>query len=215
VLGVDILDINKQFLDESTRQLCNEKCRHKFTFAKIDGKVGLSFKNEFDLAISWSAAEHIENFQNITDQIYRSLKNHGLFFLQTYPLWKSAWGHHLFEWLPPYYHLNHSFKEIFEHLEKMKEVPIATELKNGELTRELKEILLDRNMSQAEWLLLCKETLLSCNQITVQEILRMIEKSGFVISKVKLITSTSHLPNFATDILDSLVDGIILLAYKP
>lgn len=215
ILGVDLKGLDYQFLKHSTDDQCTPECRHKFSFLQIDPNKGMSFEDEFDLAISWSAAEHIMDFQGVSDDVFRSLKKHGLFFLQTYPLWISAWGHHLFEWLPRYFHLNHSMKEMFDHLSKMEKVPSPLKLKNGEETDNLNSILQDKNIDRDYWLKSCKEVLESCNQISIQEIQTMLERSGFVISKVELITSTSHLPSFKVNILESLIDGVKLVAYKP
>jgi SAM-dependent methyltransferase len=215
VLGVDLKELDYEFLNLSTDGQCNPECRHKFTFLKIDPNKRMRFKDRFDLAISWSAAEHIMDFQGTTNDVFRSLKKHGLFFLQTYPLWNSAWGHHLFEWLPRYFHLDHSEEEIIDHLSKMEKVPIPLRLKNGEETDNLNSILQDKNISRDYWFEMCKEVLESCNQISIQDIQIMLEKSGFVIAKVQLITSTSHLPSLKINMLDCLVDGVKLLAYKP
>jgi len=215
VLGVDILELDDDFLTNATEKLCDSNCKHKFSFSKINKNLGINYDEEFDLAISWSAAEHIIDFQSTCNQVFRSLKKNGLFFLQTYPLWNSAWGHHLFEWLPRYFHLNHTVLEMVQHLSKIVNVPNPIELKNGTCTDDLSLILQDRNLSKTSWLNKCEELLASCNQITIQEIESMLENSGFVISKVELITSTSHLPEIGTKLLDSLIDGVKLLAYKP
>ena len=215
VLGVDLKDIDYQFLKQSTDGLCNPDCHHQFTFQKIEHGSRINFESKFDLAISWSAAEHIMDFQGTCDDVYRSLKTHGLFFLQTYPLWNSAWGHHLFEWLPKYFHFDHSMEEMLDHLTEMDKVPSPLKLKNGEETDSLNSILEDRNISKGFWLEMCREVLQSCNQISIQNIQTILEKSGFVISKAELMTSTSHLPSSKTNMLESLIDGVKLLAYKP
>lgn len=215
VLGVDLKELDYQFLELSTDGQCTPACRHQFSFLKIDPKKRMSFHDEFDLAISWSAAEHIMDFQGTSDDVFRSLKKHGLFFLQTYPLWNSAWGHHLFEWLPRYFHLDHSMKEMLAYLSKMEKVPSPLKLKNGQETDNLNSILQDKSISRDNWFEMCKEVLESCNQISIQNIQAMMEKSGFVISKVELMTSTSHLPSPKVNMVDSLIDGVKLLAYKP
>ena len=215
VLGVDLKDIDYQFLKQSTSGICNPDCRHQFTFLRIEPDSRITFEDKFDLAISWSAAEHIMDFQGTSDDVYRSLKKHGVFFLQTYPLWNSGWGHHLFEWLPRYFHLNHSIEELLDHLSKMDKVPSPLKLKNGEETDTLNIILEDRNISRGYWFEMCSEVLRSCNQISIQDVQTMLEKSGFVISKVELITSPSHLPSSQANMLESLIDGVKLVAYKP
>jgi len=215
VLGVDVLELDQVFLANATEKLCNSNCKHRFSFSKITENEGINYFEEFDLAVSWSAAEHIMDFQIASNQVFNSLKRNGLFFLQTYPLWNSAWGHHLFEWLPRYFHLNHSIPEIIQHLNEIINVPNPVKLKNGIFTVDLNLILQDRNTTKTLWLRKCEEVLLSCNRITIQEIESKLIKSGFIISKVELITSTSHLPEIRTNFLDSLIDGVKLLAYKP
>jgi hypothetical protein len=121
----------------------------------------------------------------------------------------------LFEWLPKYFHLDHSIEEMLDHLTEMDKVPSPLKLKNGEETDSLNSILEDRNISKGFWLEMCREVLQSCNQISIQNIQTVLEKSGFVISKAELITSTSHLPLSKANMLESLIDGVKLLAYKP
>jgi SAM-dependent methyltransferase len=215
VTGIDVIDLDWTFLEESTKGICSPNCEHKFNFRKISDGIELSFANEFDLAISWSAAEHIMNFQSSSDSVFSSLRNGGIFFLQTYPLWRSSWGHHLSEWLPPFFHLQNSEAEVLEFLSNLVVLHKPIEISKGVFTSDLDEVLAIRKINRREWIEQCADVLQSCNRINTLEIQKCLTNSGFVISKVKVISQTVHIPHNSTNLLESAIDGIQLLAFKP
>ena len=81
----------------------------------------------FDVIISSSVFEHIQNFDQAIKEMYRVLKPGGLLYSHFGPIWSTSYGHHLwmdfdsksynywnFE-LPPFSHLLMSKEEMFEY----------------------------------------------------------------------------------------------------
>jgi len=215
VTGIDVIEMDSTFLEESTKGMCSTNCKHKFTFRKISEGIESDLTNKCDLAISWSAVEHIMNFQSSSDLVFSSLRSGGIFFLQTYPLWRSSWGHHLHEWLPPFFHLQNSEAEVFEYLLNLKILHKSIQISTGIHTSDLDEVLNSRQTNRVDWMEQCIDILRSCSRIDTLEIQKCLTNSGFIVSKVKVISGTVHIPHNSTNFLESAIDGIQLLAFKP
>lgn len=83
--------------------------------------------NYFDIIISSSVFEHIQNFDIAINEMYRVLKPGGFLYSHYGPIWSTSYGHHLWMshdsklynyWnfiLPPYCHLLMSPDELLEY----------------------------------------------------------------------------------------------------
>ena len=136
-------------------------------------------------------------------------------FLQTYPIWESMWGHHLYEWLPPYFHLQNNLKEIMGYLSTLKETTSEISVGKFKKTNNVNEVLEHRSMNRQNWLEYAEEILMSCNKATIQEIENALLQSGLIISKVELLTRPTHLPSLKGNLIQNSIEGVKLIAYKP
>ena len=105
----EAIGINISFADSEDRET--------FSLLKEDVRR-LSFDdNRFDVILSISAFEHIQDFDVALSEMFRVLKPGGQLFAEFAPIWSGVWGHHLWldydgeviNWLntpmPPYAHL--------------------------------------------------------------------------------------------------------------
>ena len=84
----------------------------------------------FDIVVSFSTFEHINNIDNALHEIKRVLKPYGRFYTEFAPIWTSVAGHHFIHgkdrwWsqehlsaIPPWGHLYMSEYEMSQHLSK-------------------------------------------------------------------------------------------------
>ena len=146
--------------------------------------------DEFDVAYSWSAFEHIAEPVSVLSEIRRILKPDGVFFLQLWPFYLSARGSHLWEWFP----------EEFHHL-RANHQDVVAEMQAS-----------DRH--SAEWTDYMANEFERLNRITLAELQRAVLVSGFDVRRLELITS----PTIVTPELgrypwaDLAVGGIKLIA---
>ncbi len=56
--------------------------------------------DSFDVVVTWSAFEHIDDAATVLAEIRRVLRPDGVFFLQLWPFYDSQHGAHLDEWYP-------------------------------------------------------------------------------------------------------------------
>jgi len=129
-----------------------------FKFNQIRPGEDLDRLGEFDLIYAWSVFEHVD--QGIVSEVLLSIKNalntNGLFFIQIAPLYFSAFGSHLGEFI----------KEPWAHLG----------LQHNRLLNELRVKCQDT--SKYNELIYCYETL---NKITSNELKHFMVESGFEI----------------------------------
>lgn len=214
VIGIDRLPQDIEWLEANAPISQRDFENARYNFFQTTSNDWEFLGQDFDFAISWSAGEHFEDFSEVICSIHQSLKPDGKFFFQTYPLWNSRWGHHLYEWLPEFFHIGKDIGEIHSYLEKMTHVPLPIRLNSGEASDLVEVILEDRKLCRQEWLQMCTDLLRSCNQMKLEEMLYIIEESGFKIAKVEYITSAFHSPpNLPFEISRGL-EGVKLIANR-
>ena len=151
-------------------------------------------KNVYDLVYSWSVAEHINQkiFDCVFKGIYDCIKPRGLFFLQTTPLYYSAYGHHLVSAnIGPYEHLILQDNILFKKLEENCQ---STDYLN-QLTREYR----------------------SLNKITFPEIKNRFKSAGFNILHEYTTNCEANIPDellyiYNEEVLQ--IEQIVLLGQK-
>ena len=113
--------------------------------------------DSIDVAFSWSTFEHVSRPRESLQELKRVIKPNGYLFLQIFPMYYSAHGHHMW-WdsnFPPFIHLSNTalfesrfkdFSDSTEYEESFKKI-IEEEVYSLNRIRfeELKEILLDLN----------------------------------------------------------------------
>jgi len=89
----------------------------KYSLLKEDARSLPFPDNSFDVIVSISVFEHVQNLDVALAEMYRVLRPGGYLFAEFGPIWSSVWGHHLWfyhgddvrDWrntpLPPYAHL--------------------------------------------------------------------------------------------------------------
>ena len=96
----------------------------------------------------------------------------------------------------------------------MTHVPHPLKLNSGRVSDLLEAILEDRTLNREEWLRMCNASLKSCNQMNLEEMLSIIEGSGFKIAKVEYITSGFHLPSHLPFEISRGLEGVKLIANR-
>ena len=148
---------------------------------------------EFDLAISWSAAEHVKNLDVFFAEAWRIVKPFGHLYVQTWPLWYSEHGHHLWTWLEPFDHLRLTRDQIMERIRglQMIRMPVTVE---GIEVDTVDEYLRLTGITRDELIELTMESYDSCNQSSLDEIQTAIFDSGFQIGRINLLTGALIVP---------------------
>lgn len=101
-IGLDYNEVNLPNLKSNFNHYnmnLNDKNLKFFTLENYNDK------NKFDFILSWSVVEHVENLENYIQDLKSMLKDGGIAYIQTWPLWNSAYGHHLMGVVNPYEHL--------------------------------------------------------------------------------------------------------------
>jgi SAM-dependent methyltransferase len=105
--GFDIVPTNDEHLLEEARRFgVAESLPTQLEFV-ASGETSLPADDgSFDIALSWSAFEHVDDPRGVFREIRRILKPDGVFFLQLWPFYHSERGSHLWDWFPePFHHL--------------------------------------------------------------------------------------------------------------
>jgi len=146
--------------------------------------------DSFDVVVSWSAFEHIDDPVTVLREIRRILRPHGVLFLQVWPFYHSQHGAHLDEWYPT----------GFVQFQKSSEAISAEVLEMAE------------NKDWARYKLGEFEKL---NRVTVDDLGRALREAGLSVAKLQLMHERVHLPPEVADIdLSKLgISGIMLLAH--
>lgn len=144
----------------------------------------------FDVAISWSAFEHVEEPVSLIREVRRILKPEGFFMIQLYPFFHSENGSHLWEWFPDgFTQFLHTDDEIDERI-KTDPGP------------------------DPEWAKAVLWVYRRLNRITLDELQRCLLAGGFRVSRLELITESVlipfHLSRYPVSLLG--VAGVKLLA---
>jgi SAM-dependent methyltransferase len=159
-------------------------------FAFVESKVDhIPAKNDsFDVAISWSTFEHVDQPVQMLQEVHRILKSEGVFFLQLWPFFDSQHGGHL--WL--------SVEEPFAHLNRSP-FRLEGDLKGKRGT--------DPSRS-------ADDEFRSLNRITLNDLQRALLAARLRISKVELMAETVHIPAALASfpLADLAISGVKLLA---
>jgi 2-polyprenyl-3-methyl-5-hydroxy-6-metoxy-1,4-benzoquinol methylase len=117
-IGLDLHKVDVQKLKNTFNYFNKEFDENKLNFYSIDE---YSSNQKFDFVMSWSVVEHVKNIDSYIRDMKNMLNEDGVAYVQTWPLWNSAFGHHLMGVVEPYEHLKYSDDEIFiSNLEKYK-----------------------------------------------------------------------------------------------
>ncbi|MBA3263062.1 MAG: methyltransferase domain-containing protein, partial [Thermoleophilaceae bacterium] len=122
----------------------------------------------FDVVVTWSVFEHVDDPMGLLADIRRVIKPDGYFFLQLWPFFDSEHGGHLWpHYDGPYPHHLHRDEEILEDVEGRR----ATD---------------PRRPAEDEYR--------SLNRITLDQLHRALLANRFAVSKLKLLTEAVRIP---------------------
>ena len=122
----------------------------------------------FDIAVTWSVFEHVDDPMGLLADVRRVLKPDGWFFLQLWPFFDSEHGGHLWpHYDGAYPHHLHRDDEILQDVEGQR----ATD---------------PRRPAEDEYL--------SLNRITLDDLHRALLANRFVVVKLKLLAEAVHIP---------------------
>jgi SAM-dependent methyltransferase len=124
---------------------------------------------EFDLAVTWSAFEHILEPIPVLQELRRVLKPEAVLFLQLWPFHASNRGSHLWDWFPE------GWVNFLHSDEKVRQTMLADE----------------RDPAWARYML---DAYLTLNRITVDELQRCLLAAGYQITKFELLSEPVHIP---------------------
>ena len=167
--GVDFTLVDKKVLKDiflSNNSEINIESLSFFTLDEFD------LESSYDLVLSWSVIEHVSSLDNYFEQILKLLKPNGILYLQTWPLWNSSQGHHVFDvGLNAFEHIEFSSDEkFFTHLNSIKDKKVSEP-----------QVEIDFN----NWKNVAIDSYNSCNRITIDEIQTCIENHPFKLLFLK------------------------------
>ncbi len=122
----------------------------------------------FDVVVTWSVFEHVDNPVAMLGEVRRVLKPDGFLFLQLWPFYDSEHGGHLW----PHY------EGAFPHLLRSDE-EILREVEGRQGTDP-------RRAADDEYR--------SLNKITLDELQRALLVNSLCVAKLKLVTQAVHIP---------------------
>jgi SAM-dependent methyltransferase len=144
----------------------------------------------FDVVVSWSAFEHIEDPISQLREIRRVLADDGILFIQVWPFYDSEHGSHLWGWYPEgFAQFLHSDDEI-----------------DAKLRAE--------NFGDPGWSDRMLDIFHTLNRVGVDALHRSLLAAGFHVAKAELITNAVHIPPALAHIPLSVlgIGGVKLLA---
>jgi SAM-dependent methyltransferase len=142
----------------------------------------------FDVAVTWSVFEHVDDPVTMFAEIRRILKPTGVLFLQLWPFWLSQHGGHLWP---------HT-SEPFPHLMR-KDQAIIDDVEGKRATDPTRT---------------ADDEYRSLNRVTLDGLQRALLTSGMLPTKVKVIGDVAHIPTSLAHVplSDIGIAGVELLA---
>jgi ubiquinone/menaquinone biosynthesis C-methylase UbiE len=192
LVGIDVNPVDVVHLLEQAREHAGvDALPPNLEFRQSD-PVQLPAENgEFDLAITWSAFEHIQDPIPLLLELRRVLRPEAVLMLQLWPFYYSNKGSHLWQWFPEgWTNLLHD------------DDTVAKRLREDATDAEFAEYML------GEYLTL--------NRITVDELQNCLLTAGFQITKFELMSEPVHIPPALNRYPLSLlgISGVKLLAFR-
>jgi SAM-dependent methyltransferase len=192
LVGMDINPVDTvHLLDQAGRYAGIAELPPNLEFRKSQAVELPADDGEFDLAITWSAFEHVLDPVPLLLDVRRTLKPDAVLMLQLWPFYHSNKGSHLWDWFPEgWVNFLHDDGTVTERMRADQKDP------------EFAEYMLD--------------AYLTLNRITVDELQRCLLTAGFVITKFELLSEPVHIPpelnRYPLSLLG--ISGVKLLAYR-
>lgn len=146
--------------------------------------------DNFDIAVTWSAFEHISDPVSVATEMRRILRPDGVLFLQLWPFHRSERGSHLWDWFPePHHHLLEHEGNI---VKRMRASDVHDPGFTSYMTDEFEHL----------------------NRITLEELHRSLLAAGFRVARLELMTGAVQCPPALSryPLADLAISGVKLLA---
>ncbi len=144
----------------------------------------------FDVAVSWSAFEHVADPTALLREVRRILVPGGVLFLQLWPFFWLQHGTHLWQWFPDgYANQLHTDAEI-----------------QARLTRD--------SETDPGWKQMMFDAYSTLNRFTVRDLEASLIDAGFEVKRFQLLTDTIQIPDNAEwcSSVDRAISGVKLVA---
>lgn len=202
ITGLDIWDINSEFIDKTAEELrgngfdVDENYKNKLEYILYNGRNFPFYDNSFETIFSWSAFEHIEDTLQVLEEMHRVLKKGGVAFVQVHPWYHTFYGSHLTDWVSePFFHMSRPDDWVLQRLEEhvVKHPSDRDFVMNGMFN--------------------AYKTL---NKHSARSFYRDVQKAGFTVSKAKLISFEQDLSQAPPDVdfADLMIGGTMMLLSK-
>ena len=190
LVGYDVNQTDTaHLLDEARREGVAEALPSNLRFEVSEPTVIPAADDAFDVVLSWSAFEHIDDPPAVIREIARMLRPNGVFMLQLWPFYNSEHGSHLWEWFPEgFAQFRYSDAEIERHVRADTDKAALGEM----LLREYAKL----------------------NKATLDDLGAAIRAAGMRVARLEPIAGPVSVPPQAADVpLSQLaISGVILLA---
>lgn len=191
LVGFDINPVSKHHLSQEAGEAgVDVAFPNELEFQVSDPDRLPAADASFDVLISWSAFEHVNDPPALLREMHRIIKPNGTLFLQLWPFYYSQHGSHLMQWFP----------EGFCQLTRS----------DGEIVERLGD---DVDCDRA-WAEMKTDAYLTLNRVTLDELQSDMREAGFSVKRLELLSHTVQLPNGADEWpLSALgIGGVKLLA---
>jgi ubiquinone/menaquinone biosynthesis C-methylase UbiE len=169
LLGIDVEAVDTDFLRTQATERGVEGDPPNLTFAMSSPRQIPADDDTFDIAVSWSVFEHVEDPRALLREVRRVLKPGGLLMIQLWPFYASEHGSHLWHW----------FDDAF----------VQWRLSDEEITAHLAEACPTEALAAS-----MLDLFHSCNRTTIDDLQKDLVAEGFYIGRVEPLTATIHLP---------------------
>ena len=192
LVGFDVNPVDTRHLAEKARiNIGSADLPGSLQFVTCGASSLPADDGEFDVVVTWSAFEHIDDPEAVLREVHRVMKPTGVLFLQLSPFYHSQLGAHLEEWFP----------EGFVQFRRRSE-DIHAEVRS----RAGHSWWVDYKLDEFDRL----------NRIGLDDLGRALRRAGFMVKRLELLHHTVHLPDEVCDVDLSLlgISGVKLLAIK-
>jgi ubiquinone/menaquinone biosynthesis C-methylase UbiE len=190
LVGFDIqLTDTAKLLEEARREGVADELPAHLRFERSETETLPAPDDSFDVVLSWSAFEHVDDPPVLMQEIARVLRPDGCLMLQLWPFYNSEHGSHLWQWFP----------EGFAQF-RYSEAEIERRVRADDENREFGALLL--------------EEFKKLNRATLDDLGAAMRGAGLRVSRLEPLSGAVDVPPGAADVpLSSLViSGVILVA---
>ena len=190
LIGYDVNPTDPgRLLEEARREGVAEELPRTLRFEISEPTRIPAEDDAFDVVLSWSAFEHVDDPPLLMREISRVLRPDGVFMLQLWPFYHSEHGSHLWQWIPEgFAQFRYTDAEIQRRVRDGDSDPAFAEMLLGEYAR--------------------------LNRATLDDLGAAIRAAGMRVARLEPMCGPVQIPPGAADVpLSRLaISGVVLLA---